>query len=331
MDALPSNDESCESDYCDASIIDDDNDSSTSTSTSTSTSGSGSSSHDNNEDDRSEEKVRLNLDFVHDGECIDPFSSRIRKWTEKVPIGMNLCPWAKLSHLQGRIRYVTCHDRIPHEASTVVWEEIDKLLETPLPAWSTTLVVCPYVESWTNDFAVFERFVKEFGKKEEPYSTTLPIGSMPSVDFRAVTLVPFHPQFLRWRGLPETISVDSNIFCHRGLVGFSKSPGVYPATVVDLMPSGFGRRRIKVRFHGDPKPNQKKMASSCEQCIPVDWVQLSQSEVDERPVLSDNSMHRTPYPVIHILRNEDLKSLTIQEISRLKRRNAKRMASETLI
>jgi len=324
MDALPSSDDSCKSDDCDASIIDNDSGSSTS--------GSGSSSHDNNEDDRNEDKARFDplIDFVRNGECIDPFSSCIRKWTEEVPVGMNLCPWAKLSYLQGRIRYVTCHDRIPHEVSTVVWEEIDNLLKTPLPAWSTTLVVCPYVKSWTNDFAVFERFVKEFGKEEEPYSTTLPIGSMPSVAFRAITLVPFHPQFLRWRGLPETISVDSNIFCHKGLAGFSKSPGVYPAAVVDLMPSGFGRRRIKVRFHGDPKTNQKKR-TSYEQCIPVDWVQLSQSEVDERPVLSDNAMHRTPYPVIHILRNEDLKSLTFQEVSRLKRRNAKRMASDTLI
>ncbi len=330
MDSLSSSDESWESDNCDASTSFEDS--------STSYSGSSSNNSDDEDEDEDEDVEKTcplsstvaNLELVDDCECLDSYSSCVREWTAKVPISMNLCPWAKLSHKKGRIRFVTCHDQTPHEASKVVWAEIDKLLETPLPAWSTTLVICPHVETWANDFAAFERFVKDFGKEEQPHTTAPLIGSIPSKDSSAITLVPFHPQFLRWRGLPETISTGSKIFCHRGLAGFSKSPGVCPATVIDLTPPGFGRRRIKVRFHEDPTTNQKRK-TSCEQCIPLDWVQLLESQVNKRPILSDNAMHRAPYAVIHILRNEDLKSLTIQEISRLKRRNAKRMASETLV
>ena len=249
MDSLSSSDDSWESNNYGASTSADDS--------STSYSG-GSSSRSSDDEDEDDEKTYplsstvANLELVDDGECLDNYSSCVREWTEKVPIGMNLCPWAKLSHKKGRIKFVTCHDQNPHEASKVVWEEIDKLLETPLPAWSTTLVIFPHVETWTNDFAAFGRFVKEFGKEEELDTTTPPIGSIPSKDFGAITLVPFHPKFLRWRGLPETISTGSKIFCHRGLAGFSKSPGVCPATVIDLTPPGFGRRRIKVRFHEDP-------------------------------------------------------------------------------
>lgn len=267
------------------------------------------------------------------GVFLDEYSSSVRQWTEMVPIGMNLCPWAKVSHREGRIKYVTCHEDIqtPEKASKIVWEEIEKLLGgccEPLPAWSTTLVVCPHVKTWVNDYRVFERFVREFGKEETLNIATCqeqPIGSEQpnSEQVGAITLVPFHPQFLRWKGLPDTISNGSKILCHRGLAGFSKSPDVYPATVIELSPKGFGRRRIRVRFHEDQTKDK-------EQCIPLDWVQLSELEVEERPILPDNAMHRAPYPVIHILRNDDLKSLTIQEISRLKRRNAKRMATETL-
>lgn len=71
-----------------------------------------------------------------------------------------------------------------------------------------------------------------------------------------------------------------------------------------------------------------------EQCVPVDWVVLEGDNDEEhrlsRPPLPDNAMHRAPYPVVHILRTVDLEGLSVHDISRLKRRNAKRMASETL-
>ena len=294
------------------------------------------------------------------------YSSSVRDWTEKVPIGMNLCPWAKLSQKEGRIKYVTCHEEIqtPQEASTIIWNEIEKLLgnshrecnsnnninnnnsqrnNRSLPPWSTTLVICPHVKAWKNDFKAFEAFVNTFGnngkKSEQP----------PSPPKAGIALVPFHPHFLRWRGLPETVSAGSTVRCHRGLAGFSKSPGAHPATVVDLRPQGFGRRRVRIQFHdttkGELEPDPTRKMGNTEQCVPVDWVVLldgcDDDDDDDQnnnknknyqwPPLPDNAMHRAPYPVVHILRNEDLEGLSIHEISRLKRRNAKRMASETLV
>ncbi len=262
------------------------------------------------------------------GEIHDIYTSSVQEWTERVPIGMNLCPWAKLSHKDGRIKYVACPTEVqtPLEASEVVWREIERLLGSrttdygnqPLPPWSTTLVICPHVAEWNNDYTAFENFVTNFGHDEES-SCVVPKSRLqdPKNAFGAITLVPFHPNFLRWKGLPETISTGSRIRCHKGLAGFAKSPAPHNAVVVDLIPRGFGRRRIKVRFDDD-----------IEQCIPVDWVVLSDRET--RPPLPDNLMHRAPYPTIHILRNRDLQNLSIHDISRLKRRNAKRMLSENL-
>ena len=34
-----------------------------------------------------------------------------------------------------------------------------------------------------------------------------------------VTLVSFHPKFLRWRGLPDGISVGSIVQAHYGMIG----------------------------------------------------------------------------------------------------------------
>ena len=267
------------------------------------------------------------------GDDHDVYASSVREWTQRVPIGMNLCPWAKLSHKEGRIKYITCPVGVqtPKEASEVVWREIENLLGSSttsdernhsLPPLSTTLVICPHVTEWENDYTAFEGFVKKFGREESSsYGLSKHQSNYPRHSSNAITLVAFHPAFLRWRGLPESISIGCTIRCHKGLAGFSKSPVAHTAIVVDLLPKGFGRRRIRVRFDDEG-------STSIEQCIPVEWVVLPESE--ERPPLSDNLMHRAPYPTIHILRNKDLQNLTIHDISRLKRRNAKRMLSEEL-
>ena len=105
------------------------------------------------------------------GDDHDVYASSVREWTQRVPIGMNLCPWAKLSHKDGRIKYTTCLVNTPKEASEVVWREIENLLGSSttsdernhsLPPWSTTLVICPHVTEWENDYTIFESFVKNF-------------------------------------------------------------------------------------------------------------------------------------------------------------------------
>lgn len=339
---LSRSEESFDSESCDVTTSDDDTDYSTDESDDESDSSVSSSTvaSEQQDDDKG-------CDCRWSGNTEDSswnlHSSGVRDWTVAVPVGMNLCPWAKLAHRDGRIRYVACPETVqtPEAASAVLWTEISRLFGTQscpgcqqqqhptfqpkrLPPWSTTLVICPHVHDWTNNFEVFQRFVNEFGTNVET-SPTLPGG--------AITLVPFHPQFLRWRGLPEAVRVGDPILCHKGLAGFSKSPEAHPATIVDLSPAGFGRRRVRVRFHEGNSATTAKFKT--EQCVPVDWVVLEGDDNDaknnqRRPPLPDNAMHRAPYPVIHILRTVDLEGLSVHDISRLKRRNAKRMASETL-
>mmetsp|Transcript_23458 Transcript_23458/g.52166 ORF Transcript_23458/g.52166 Transcript_23458/m.52166 type:complete len:427 (+) Transcript_23458:201-1481(+) len=259
-------------------------------------------------------------------------SRTVREWTRSVPIGMNLCPWAKLSDKEGRIRYVTCKEEVsnPQQASRVLSKEILRLVQNetkqqqqkeqqqhspaaqgtpsperkdggaheyrdgprckrPLPPWSTTLVICPYVEEWKNDFETFRAFVENFGSAcTDPNAKVDATEKQKNNDHRnaGVTLVPFHPLFVRWRGLPEGIGTGSEVFCHKGLAGFGKSPGVFRATVLDPRPEAFGRRRVRVRFHDsdnncgnanrnnivDGKQQTATRRCTVEQYVPVDWV-----------------------------------------------------------
>ena len=40
-----------------------------------------------------------------------------------------------------------------------------------------------------------------------------------------LTLVSFHPQFLKWRDLPKGIGVGSEVFCSKGIPGISRVGG----------------------------------------------------------------------------------------------------------
>ena len=42
-------------------------------------------------------------------------------------------------------------------------------------------------------------------------------------------------------------------------------------------------------------------------------------------ILIDNLMHQTPYPTIHLIRNDDLVQLSLKDVSRVKRYNIQRM------
>jgi hypothetical protein len=118
--------------------------------------------------------------------------------------------------------------------------------------------------------------------------------------FQQVTLVSFHPQFLRWRGLAAGIQVGSMVQSHKGIAGgFSKkSIDVFPATVLETSNPVFGQCRIKVRFHRADDDDDVKTK---EQYVPVDWIVVATSRVnsdddDKRsslgPPLPDNAMHR---------------------------------------
>jgi hypothetical protein len=223
---------------------------------------------------------------------------QVQSWAVRVPIGLGLCPWAGKAHFQGRLRYVTCLGKSPSDASRLVAAEAAILTGPGVAPLSSSLVVCPHVACW-HEFQGFENWVTGLGKSYEN-----------------VTLVPFHPDFLRWRGLPDGVGVGSVVFSHWGFIG-CKSTGTAPATIVD---SGnmnpFGMRKVLVRFHENLEDRDT------EQFVPIDWFDHSHSG----DPLPDNSMHRAPHPTIHLIRNADLAELTLSDVSRVKRRNAQQMS-----
>ena len=244
-------------------------------------------------------------------EYVAKYVIQTQQWTERIPIGLGLCPWAGKSLRLDRLRIVVCDAHLMKDVRTCVLGEAKRLCETSPESeeWTTTLVVCPHVPDWRDDFEIFDRYVQTFEDREtrEARSETLD----------QLALVAFHPNFTRWHALPHNVGVGSLVYCHRGMCGFEKSRDLHLAKVITTGGSNFGRRKVKVRFDDDGK----------EQFVPIDWLI---SDGDGNPLakgepLPDNTMHRAPYPTIHLIRNTDLASLCARNVSRVKRKNAQLM------
>ena len=230
--------------------------------------------------------------------------AEVRSWVLKVPVGLGLCPWAIKSQSKGLLRIVTCESELSADGAEMLETEIELLLRDGAPPLSTTLLVCPYVDGWS-EFQSFDNFVR-FGIRDH----------FKKVDIlERVTLVSFHPNFSRWHDLPDGIGVGSLVQAHYGMIG-QKSEKSADATIIETNCKAFGLRKVKVRFHN----NALKGLTH----VPTDWIVVT-NETCPR-LLIDNIMHRSPYPTIHMIVNQDLASLCIRDVSRVKRLNAQRMA-----
>lgn len=243
---------------------------------------------------------------------------RVKNWTLQIPVGLGLCPWASKSHNHGNLRYVTCRAETPRDVAVCVQREIQRLVRSDgePPPWSTTLVICPHINEWNESFSTFDRFVShdiwdQFKQddNDERNPSTIPDD---------ITLVAFHPNFLRWHGLPDKIEKGSVVQSHYGFFG-KKSVESAHATIVETCNKAFGMRRVKVRFHDTCNDRRQ------EQYVPTDWILIPDDCSQRGPALPDNAMHQAPHPTIHIINNADLASLSIRDISRVKRKNAHRM------
>ena len=57
------------------------------------------------------------------------FLARTRTWTQQVPIGLGLCPWAVRSQAKGRLHYAVCHATQSEHVAQLLEEEALKLVE----------------------------------------------------------------------------------------------------------------------------------------------------------------------------------------------------------
>ena len=224
-------------------------------------------------------------------------------------MGLGLCPWAVKSERQGRLQIILCNLNEPAQVAEEVKSQAQALCARGLDL-ETVLLVCPNVVEWQKDYSAFECFLK----------------SMQNQLQETVTLVDFHPQFLKWRGLPLDIGVGSQIMANTGEV-FQQGSDFAPATILETHSRMFGRRKIKVRFHNQEGRKDDQAAIRNERYVPIDWCVFSGPDGNtlKGPPLPDNAMHRAPYPTIHLIQNQDLGKLRARDVSRVKRKNAELM------
>lgn len=257
-----------------------------------------------------------------------------KKWTKQVPIGLGLCPWAMKSLRQGNLRFeVSMNETTPLQVSKRLLEEARRLValteieNDDCDSLHTALLICSKVNEWNTSFDVFDTFVNTFWTQVPAADSTMisnhhgddepPISDLE----QAITLVAFHPKFLRWRGLPTGIDVGTTIQAHKLIGGgFQKSQEVFAATILEAPNQVFGRRKIRVEFKDD----------GTKHYVPIEWCVFDNNPDLQGPPLADNWMHQSPFPTIHLIRNRDLGRLRARDVSRVKRKNAQRMMKMAL-
>ncbi len=261
-----------------------------------------------------ERSNRRDDDEAEERGCADA----VREWTMKIPIGMGFCPWASKSHCRGLIRIVECHEIRPMDVTGFMLREIESLISPrddshPPPPLSTTLVACPHVREWY-DFLPFEEFVSS-GMRNQLEDENA--SSM----MERVALVAFHPDFIRWRGLPDGMCVGGEIRSHYATITGHMSEDVVEATIIETENGIFGRRKVRVRLRDELLDGIARR----EQYVPIEWLVFPDG-TSQRPPLPDNAMHRAPYPTIHVIAKSDMESICVRGVSRVKRLNAQRIA-----
>lgn len=259
---------------------------------------------------------------VPDTATVDsPAAALVQQWVHAMPVGLGLCPWAIKAQRTGRIVYTTAATIEP--VAVTVRQQAQVLLTRPDDEpWHTTLLVLPHLTQWKDNFEAFDTLVTQLDEEMQQ---------------QGVTLVAFHPAFLRWRGLPNGVGVGSVVHAYRRVVcpttgRWIKSETTHLAQILQTVTRPFGQRRIRVRYldNDNSKTTTTTFARS-EQYISMDWCEFfgnnnnnNNNDASTRPPLCDNAMHRAPCATIHLIRQVDLQRLTARSVSRVKRINAQR-------
>ena len=135
-----------------------------------------------------------------------------RQWPSVSLIGLGLAHGQE-GTLEGR---PATDARVRRQRTPRVWRCGSRHPESPgVAPWSSSLVVCPHVADWQHGDQGFRRLMAGWPRREG----------------WCLTLVPFHPEFLRWHGLPDGVGGGSGaqpLVLHR-----QQERGDAPATIVD--------------------------------------------------------------------------------------------------
>ena len=103
-------------------------------------------------------------------------------WLEKIVIGLDLCPFARIPFEKGLIRVVECEENGEEEQLGFFLEELELLNQTEATDVSTTIIVYPNASP---NFIAFNDFVGDLESMLEEVELT-----------SVFQLVAFHPQFV---------------------------------------------------------------------------------------------------------------------------------------
>jgi len=78
-----------------------------------------------------------------------------RVWVDRVVIGLNLCPYARAARLRNRTRFVGSTVTDPEALLAAFCDAARELIETPVAALETTLLVHPFVLTDFDDYNDF--------------------------------------------------------------------------------------------------------------------------------------------------------------------------------
>lgn len=111
-----------------------------------------------------------------------PAITSTRNWVEKMVIGLNLCPFAKLPFSQGQIHFQLIEDESMERQLLVFWKEIERLISTEKNEISNSLLIFP------DSFPDFSDYLDFYDLCEK-----LLAGQGKDTEFQ---LASFHPNYL---------------------------------------------------------------------------------------------------------------------------------------
>eukprot|EP00747_Dinoflagellata_sp_TGD_P178764 gnl/TRDRNA2_/TRDRNA2_28330_c0_seq1.p1 gnl/TRDRNA2_/TRDRNA2_28330_c0~~gnl/TRDRNA2_/TRDRNA2_28330_c0_seq1.p1 ORF type:complete len:391 (-),score=45.55 gnl/TRDRNA2_/TRDRNA2_28330_c0_seq1:51-1223(-) len=243
------------------------------------------------------------------------YTTEMQSWVERVVLGLSLCPWAKKSHGLGHLRYAACDGDNPSDVAKMIWREAQNLTKAEAAPFSNVLIVCPHVAAWA-DFSVFDAWVNEgvYGELGT-HDDVRNVSEKAQILRDTIELVPFHPEWTRWRPLIEGIGIGKVVKSRYKTENYSMSSDMIPAEIVDLNSSTLGPYQIRVRWLD---------SGNEEQDIPIEWL----DPCSLGGPLPDNAVYRAPRPTVHLIRRADLEALCGDEASKVAAHNEALAGSE---
>jgi len=218
----------------------------------------------------------------------DAHAAAVSRWLDEFILGQNFCPWAKPAQERSGIRLITSTAMRPEQVLEDLLSEAELLpmnSEGAEGEATTTLLICPHVEDWS-EYEPFSRFFAE----------ELDDGAALQ-DELGIKVDAFHPKYSRFGfsvGVGDRIAVsESDETMVFGTV-LDEEAGIHPDD---------GEELIDVRFDDGQEFLVRYSEITAKIRMQEDG---TEQPGDDASADAANLVSRAPRPLLHLLRVEDL-------------------------